>query len=452
MNKDIKQSLGEGSVLSLLMKLSLPMILAQVINVLYSIVDRMYIGRLENVGANALTGVGVTLPIIVLVSAFAALIGMGGAPIASIKMGEGKKEEAEHILSNAFTMLIIFGITLPLLFFIFKDKLLYMFGASENTFKYADEYISIYAVGSIFVMFTLGLNSFINSQGFSKYAMITVVIGALTNIILDPILMFGFNLGVKGAAYATVISQAISALWALKFLLGKKTILKIRKKYLLPKLEILKPMFLLGMSPFIMQSTESLLQITFNVNLGTFGGDIYIGIMTILTSIMQMMFLPLQGFTQGAQPILGYNYGAKNIDRVKQTMKYLIIICVSFSLISWVIAQTMPRILILIFNDDQTLINEGSKYLKVFFAMQFMMGLQISCQQIFVSLGKAKISIFFALLRKVFLLIPLIIMLPRIGLGVKGIFMAEPISDTISAISCFITFLIFFRRLEEEIL
>jgi len=451
MNKDINKNLGEGNVFSLLMKLSLPMILAQIINVLYNIVDRMYIGRIAGVGVDALTGVGVTLPIIVLISAFAALIGMGGAPIASIKMGEGKKEEAEHILSNAFTMLLVFGIALPAIFFIFKDKLLYMFGASEKTFQYANEYISIYSLGSIFVMFTLGLNSFINSQGFSKFAMITVIVGALTNIILDPILIFGFNMGVKGAAYATVISQAISALWALKFLLGKKTILKIRKEYLAPKLKILRPMILLGLSPFIMQSTESLLQITFNVNLGKFGGDIYIGIMTVLTSVMQMMFLPLQGFTQGAQPILGYNYGAKNIDRVKKTMKYLIATCLTFAVCSWILAQTMPKFLILIFNDDPTLVNEGVKCLKVFFSMQFIMGLQLPCQQIFISLGKAKTSIFFALLRKVFLLIPLILILPRIGLGVKGIFIAEPISDTISALSCFITFLIYYRKLDYDL-
>lgn len=450
LKNDIEKEMAGGSIPRLLIKLSLPMIAAQIVNVLYNIVDRIYIGRIEGVGINALAGVGITMPIIVLISAFAALIGMGGAPLASIKMGENNKDGASMILSNAFSLLIGFGIFLTVVFYLLKDKLLYVFGASPDIFEYGNQYISIYIMGSIFVMLTLGMNSFINAQGFAKIGMATVVIGAIINIVLDPILIFGFKMGVRGAALATIISQGVSAAWALKFLFGSRTILKIKKEWLKPKWNTVKGMFALGLSPFIMQSTESILQIVFNINLQTFGGDIYISIMTVLMSLMQVMFLPLQGLAQGAQPILGYNYGARQYDRVKKTMQYLVGICVGFSVLTWVIAQTIPGLLIRIFNDDPQLISMGMSCVRVYFAMQFMMGLQISCQQAFVSLGKAKFAIFFALLRKVILLIPLIILLPRIGGGVMSIFAAEPISDTISASACFITFMLFARKLGKD--
>lgn len=449
MDKDVEKQLASGSIFKLLMKLSIPMIAAQLVNVLYNIVDRMYIGRIEGVGVTALTGVGVSMPIIVIITAFASLIGTGGAPIASIKMGEGKMDEAEKTLSNSFTLLCTFGIVLPLIYYIFKDKLLYIFGASAETFIYANQYTSIYVLGSIFVMLTLGLNSYINSQGFAKIGMCTVIIGAILNIVLDPILIFGFNLGVKGAAIATVISQGASAMWALKFLLSDKSALKIRKKYLKVEIDIVKATVALGLSPFIMQSTEALLQISFNTNLQRYGGDMYIAVMTVILSVNQILFLPLQGFAQGAQPIIGYNYGACNFDRVRTTAKYLIICCLTYAGLGWLATLTIPDKLILLFNDDPLLLAEGAKCLRIYFAMAIMMGLQTSSQQIFVSLGQARLSIFFALLRKVFLLIPLIYIIPKLGGGVNGIFMAEPIADTISASSCFITFVFFMKKIER---
>jgi len=438
-----KNDFSKGSIPRLIWKLSLPMIVAQLINALYNIVDRIYIGNIPQIGGVALTGVGLTFPILMLISAFAALAGFGGAPLASIRRGEGDDEGAERIMGNSLTLLVLFGVVVMAFFLIFKEEMLRLFGTSEETFPYANEYLTIYLFGSIFVMITLGLNSFINAQGFTKIGMLTVVIGAAVNIVLDPIFIFLLDMGVSGAALATILSQCISAIWAIGFLCGKKTILKLRRKNFRLSRKVVGPMLALGLSPFIMQSTESLLMITFNTNLKLFGADIHLTAMTVLSSLMQVLILPMQGFTQGAQPIVGFNYGAKAYSRVRQSIKWLIFICMTYSVVTWGILHLFPQTLIRVFNSDPALLEAAVPALHTYFAMQFMMGLQISTQQSFMALGKAKQAIFFALLRKIILLIPLILLLPRaFGLGVHGIFLAEPISDTICASCCFITFMI----------
>ncbi|MBR0026282.1 MAG: MATE family efflux transporter [Clostridia bacterium] len=438
-----KNDFSKGSIPRLIWKLSLPMIVAQLINALYNIVDRIYIGNIPQIGGVALTGVGLTFPILMLISAFAALAGFGGAPLASIRRGEGDDEGAERIMGNSLTLLVLFGVVVMAFFLIFKEEMLRLFGTSEETFPYANEYLTIYLFGSIFVMITLGLNSFINAQGFTKIGMLTVVIGAAVNIVLDPIFIFLLDMGVSGAALATILSQFISAVWAILFLCGKKSILKLRRKNFRLSRKVVGPMLALGLSPFIMQSTESLLMITFNTNLKLFGADIHLTTMTVLSSLMQVLILPMQGFTQGAQPIIGYNYGAKAYSRVRQALKWLVCICMTYSVVTWGIMHLFPEALIRVFNSDAALLEAAVPALHTYFAMQFMMGLQISTQQSFMALGKAKQAILFALLRKIILLIPLILLLPRaFGLGVHGIFLAEPISDTISASCCFITFMI----------
>lgn len=438
-----KNDFSKGSIPRLMWKLSLPMIVAQLINALYNIVDRIYIGNIPEIGATALTGVGLTFPILMLISAFAALAGFGGAPLASIRRGEGDNDGAEKIMGNSLTLLVIFGVAVTALFMLFKEDALRLFGASDDTFPYADEYLAVYLWGSVFVMITLGLNSFINAQGFTRIGMLTVIIGAAANIILDPVFIFLFDMGVSGAALATIISQFISAVWAVAFLAGKKTILKLRRKNLRLSGKAAGPMLALGLSPFIMQSTESLLMITFNTNLKLFGSDVHLTAMTVLSSIMQVMILPMQGFTQGAQPILGYNFGAKAYSRVRQTIKWLAGICMTYAVITWGLVELFPEMLIRVFNSEPALLETAVPALRTYFAMQFMMGLQLSTQQSFMALGKAKQAIFFALFRKIILLIPLILLLPRaFGLGVHGIFLAEPIADTVSALCCFLTFML----------
>lgn len=434
-------NLGQDNIGKLLFKLALPAITAQLINALYNIIDRMYIGHIPNNGALALTGVGISFPIILIISAFSALVGMGGAPLASIKLGEDDKKGAEKILGNCFTLLLILSIVLTTFFLIFKEKLLFMFGASTETITYANSYLTIYLIGTIFVQISLGLNNFINSQGFAKISMTTVLIGAALNIILDPIFIFAFKMGVKGAATATILSQAVSALWVLKFLFGKKTTIKIRKEYLKINKKIILPVLALGISPFIMQSTESLVQITLNSGLQKYGGDMYVGAMTIISSIMQVISMPIIGLAQGAQPIIGFNYGAKKYERVKQTFKLLLISSLSFSVFAWIICIFTPKVFVIIFSNDPALTELTIKSLKVFMFGVFMLGAQFACQNTFLALGKAKISLFLALLRKVILLIPLALILPKF-LQVKGIFIAEPIADIIATITTCTVFFI----------
>lgn len=451
MKEDITKDLGTEDVGKLLMKLALPAITAQLVNMLYSIVDRIYIGHIPEIGAAALTGVGVTFPIIMIITAFSALVGIGGAPMAAIRMGEKKDDEAEKILGNCFSLLIVISIILTVLFLIIGEKLLMLFGASSNTIGYALDYLNIYIIGTIFVMMTLGLNSFISTQGFAKISMLTVVIGAVINIILDPILIFSFNMGVKGAAIATLISQAVSAIWVIKFMFGKKTRLKIKKENLRFNKEIIVQVILLGMSPFVMKSTESLLNIALNSSLQKYGGDMAVGAMTILASLMQLMFLPLNGLTQGAQPIISYNYGAKNNDRVKKAFKYLLMACMTFSTILWGLMMVFPHIFAGLFTKDKTLIDLTSWGIRIYLGTSFILGAQIACQQTFLAIGQAKISLFLSLLRKVILLIPLIYILPMFFSDkVFAVFFAEPIVDIIAVTVTVTTFSYQFKRILME--
>ena len=452
MQQNQTEELGTCSVGKLLFKLAVPAIAAQIINLLYNLVDRMYIGHIAEVGKLALTGVGVCLPLIMLISAFAALVSMGAAPRASIFLGKGEKDNAEKTLGNSFSLLVIISIILTLIFFFFAEDLLLIFGASENTIEYATSYMKIYSIGTIFVQLTLGLNDFISAQGFAKVSMMTVLIGAIFNIVLDPILIFGFNMGVSGAALATIISQALSMLWILKFLTGKKTTLKIKRKNLSLSKNIVLPSIALGLAPFIMQATESLIAVCFNSSLLKYGGDIAVGAMTILTSVMQFSMLPLNGLTQGGQPILSYNYGAKNPERVKKAFKILLISCVTYSMILWALAMITPKSFVLIFYNDPELLDFTSNALRIYMALSGIFGIQIACQQSFIALGNAKTSLFLALLRKIILLIPLIYIMPIfISDKTTAVFMAEPVADFIAVSTTAILFYIQFKKAMNEI-
>ncbi|WP_346934611.1 MATE family efflux transporter [Clostridium sp.] len=441
--------LGKDKVGSLLFKLALPAIIAQLVNVLYNMVDRIFIGRIPN-GDLAMAGVGVAFPIIMIISAFSALIGMGGAPIAAIKMGEKDNEGAEKILSNSFSTLVIIGIILTIGFLIFKEPILWAFGASKNTIGFANDYLTIYLIGTVCVQIALGMNPFINTQGFAKTGMITVMVGAVINIILDPILIFGFNMGVEGAALATILAQAVSAIWVLYFLFGKKSILKIRKKYIVPDIKVVLGIMALGVSPFIMQATESLVLISLNNKLKIYGGDLAVGAMTIMSSIMQIIFLPLMGLTQGAQPIISYNYGSKQMDRVKKTFKLLITSCLAYTTIMWASLLLFPTVFVGIFNNKPELVAITAWSIRIFFAGIFIFGAQSACQQTFLALGKAKISLVLALLRKIILLIPLIFILPMFFEGdagkLQGVLTAEPVADIIASVTTIICFTIFYKR------
>ena len=446
------EELGSCSVGKLLFKLAVPAISAQIINLLYNLVDRMYIGHIANVGKLALTGVGVCLPLIMLISAFAALVSMGAAPRASIFLGKGEKDNAEKTLGNSFSLLIILSLIITVIFSLFSKDLLLIFGASENTIEFAVSYMKIYSLGTIFVQLTLGLNAFISAQGFAKTSMMTVLIGAIFNIILDPIFIFGFNMGVSGAALATIISQSLSMIWILFFLTGKKTTLKLRKKNLRLSKEIILPSILLGLAPFIMQSTESLIAVCFNSSLLKYGGDVAVGAMTILTSVMQFSMLPLTGLTQGGQPIISYNYGAKNADRVKKAFKILLISCLVYSFVLWGLAMITPRTFVLIFNNDPELVEFTSHALRIYMAVSCVFGIQIACQQSFIALGNAKTSLFLALLRKILLLVPLIYIMPLFMADkTTAVFTAEPVADILAVSTTAILFFIQFRRAMKEI-
>ncbi len=428
-------NLGSESVGKLLFKLATPAIIAQIVNVLYNIVDRIFIGRMEN-GEVAMAGVGVAFPIIIIITACSYLIGMGGGPLAAIKMGEQNNDEAEKIMSNSFSVLVILAILLTIGFKIGKEPLLWMFGASESTIGYSMDYLNIYLIGTVFVQISMGMNTFINTQGFATTGMMTVAIGALINIILDPIFIFGFNMGVKGAALATIIAQGVSAIWVLMFLFGKKSILKIKKKYMIPKASIILPVLGLGISPFIMQSTESLVLIALNSKLQMYGGDLAVGSMAIMSSIMQILMLPNMGVTQGAQPIISYNYGSGQLDRVKKTFKLCLLSCFTYSTILWLLLMIFPAFFVSIFNKNPQLLSMTSWSIKIYFAGAFMFGIQIACQQTFLALGKATISLVLALLRKIVLLIPLIFILPTFfNEKLFAVILAEPVADITAAVS-----------------
>lgn len=446
MTKSKTTDLGKDKVGTLLFKLAMPAIVAQLVNVLYNIVDRIFIGRIPN-GDLAMAGVGVAFPVIIIISAFTALIGMGGAPLTAIKMGQEDHKGAEKIMSNSFSMLLIIGSILTISFLIFKEPVLWAFGASEETIHFADAYLGIYLIGTLFVQISLGMNAFINTQGFARMGMMTVMIGAAINIILDPIFIFGFGMGVEGAALATIIAQGVSAGWVLSFLFGKKSILKIRKKYLKPEIKTVGAIVALGVSPFIMQSTESLVLISLNNQLQTYGGDLAVGAMTIMSSIMQIVQLPLLGLTQGAQPIISYNYGAKQIGRVKKTFKLLIMTCLTYTATMWGLLMLFPIMFVSIFNNDPQLVEITSWSIKIFFAGVIVSGVQTACQQTFLALGQAKISLMLALLRKIILLVPLIFILPALLQNkLQAVFMSQPIADILAATTTFICFSIFYRK------
>lgn len=440
--------LGNDPIKSLLFKLAAPAIAAQIVNMLYNIVDRIYIGHIPEVGAAALTGVGVSMPIIMLISAFSALIGMGGAPRASIKMGQKDNEGASAILGNCLACLLVISVLLTVFFLVFGEQLLMMFGASENTIGYATQYMSIYVCGTVFVQLALGLNPFISTQGFATTSMMTVLIGALINIVLDPILIFGFDMGVQGAALATVLSQAVSAIWVLKFLFSKKSTLRLRKNIIRITPKIIFPVLALGVSPFIMQGTESLLNVVFNSSLQRYGGDIAVGSMTILTSVMQLFLLPIMGLTQGAQPIIGYNYGARNNQRVREAFKLLLTCAMIFVTLFWGTMMLVPQLFISLFTPDEALISYAVWAIRIYLAGMVVMGAQLACQQTFIAIGQAKSSLFLALLRKIFLLIPLIYILPLFFPNkVLGVFLAEPVADIIATTVTVIMFSIQFKRI-----
>lgn len=450
-----ENELGVLPVKVLLKKLAVPAIAAQIVNVLYNVVDRMYIGHIPQTGALSLTGVGVCMPLIMLISAFAALASMGGAPRSSILMGKGDKEEAERTLGNCTMFLILLAVILTVVLFLYAKPLLLAFGASENTIGYALDYMNIYALGTIFVQLALGLNAFITAQGFAKISMQTIIIGAITNIILDPIFIFFFGMGVKGAALATIISQGISAMWVVLFLTGKGTTLKLRLKNFRIRWNTFWPCILLGLSPFIMQSTESIISICFNSSLLKYGGDTAVGAMTILSSVMQFSMLPLIGLAQGAQPITGYNFGARKPQRVKEGFRLLLKSSLLYSMALWAIVMLFPKLVSSIFASDAVLLDYSAWAMRYYMLFAGILGIQIACQQTFIAIGNAKTSLFLAILRKILLLIPFIYILPMwIEDKAKAVFLAEPAADFIAVTTTAILFVIQFkkamRKLEEE--
>ena len=448
-NKDF---LGTQPIGRLLLKLALPTVAAQLINMLYNIVDRMYIGHIKDVGALALTGVGVCMPLIMIISAFAALVGNGGAPRASIYMGKKDTDTAQKILGNCFSLQIILSIILTIILLIGNKTFLLAFGASENTISYAVNYMNIYALGTIFVQLTLGMNAFITAQGFAKTGMLSVLIGAVANIVLDPVFIFGMNMGVRGAALATIISQTLSCIWVLSFLFGKKTFLKIKPENLRLHAKIILPCVALGSSLFIMQASESIISVCFNSSLLKYGGDIAVGAMTILTSVMQFAMLPLQGIAQGSQPIASYNYGAKNADRVKKTFRLLVITCLTYSTLLWAAVQIIPKVFVSIFTSDAKLVAFTAPMLKIYLGGLFLFGIQIACQITFTSLGKAVNSIIVAVMRKFVLLLPLIYIMPHVVSNPTiGVYMAEPIADIIAVLFTSVLFTFQFKKALAQI-
>ena len=446
---DKEQRMATEGIGRLMLSMAIPSVVAQVINILYNIVDRIYIGHIEGVGMEALTGVGVTFPIITLISAFSAFVGAGGAPLASIWLGKGDRKRAEKILGNGVSLLLLFTIFLMLFFYLFQTPLLYLFGASDATIGYASAYINIYLLGTIFVELALGLNTFIISQGQSKVAMAAVLIGAVANITLDPVFIFGLKMGVRGAAYATVISQALSALWTVGFLVGPKSSLTIRLWALKPELRTIGSVMALGVSPFIMRATESLISIVLNNGLQRYGGDIYVGSLTIMQSVMQMYSAPLGGFTQGVQPIISYNFGAGNFDRVKKLYRWMIGISFGAAAGATLLIMIFPGFFAGMFTNDENLVALVQQVMPLFVCGMLVFGLQQGIQPTFLALGQAKISLFIAIFRKVILLIPLALILP-LKFGVMGIYYAEPISDVTSATVATILFLANIKKIVSK--
>ena len=447
----LKQEMGTGSIKKLMLQMAVPAVVGQVINLLYNIVDRIYIGHIPQIGGIALTGVGLFTPILMLITAFALLAGSGGAPRAAIAMGRGDQDQAEKILGNCFALLLIMAVVLTAAFYGAAPALLRWFGASDATLPYAVEYGRIYILGIVFVLTVMGMNTFITTQGFAKISMLTTVIGAVINIVLDPIFIFVLDMGVSGAALATVLSQAVSALWILRFLRGKQSILRLKKENLRLEPAVILPCLGLGVSAFVMISTESILSISFTSSLARFGGDVAVGAMTVLTSINQLITMPLQGVCQGGQPLISYNYGARKFQRVKEAFLCQFGVCVAYTTAFWLVILLLPRSFAGIFTDNAALVDYTAWALRIFLACGFSVGFQISCQQAFMALGQAKISLVMALLRKVILLIPMIFTLPLFFENKAfAVFLAEPVSDFIAAsVTTFLFFRFFTGMLKE---
>lgn len=444
------EKLGTAPLGRLIFSLAIPAVVAQLINVIYNMVDRIYIGHIPEVGTEALAGLGLSLPVILLIQAFSSLAGMGGAPQASIQLGRGNRDGAEKILGNSVTLLFGFAIVMTVGFYFVKEPLLYLFGASDVTIPYAKDYLNIYLVGTVFVMAYQGLNMYISCQGHARTAMLSVLIGAILNIGLDPLFIFGLEMGIKGAALATIISQGISAIWVVSFLLSKRTGLKIRRRNMRLDARVVGAILALGISPFIMQSTESLISIVLNRGLQQYGGDLYVGVLTILQSVMQLIVIPVQGFSQGTQPIISYNYGAQKINRVRKTFKMALAVIWGFSFVFTGIVMLFPEIFVGLFTSQQKLLTLSASKLPLFLAGLLIFGIQMTCQNTFMGLGKAKISLFIALWRKVILLIPLAIILPHFA-GVDGIYWSEPMADTVSALTAGVLFIITVWRRELKV-
>ena len=434
---------SKGSIARNIMDLAVPMTLAQLINVMYSIVDRIYIGHLPQASAQALTGIGLGLPILTIITAFANFFGMGGAPLCSIARGGHEEKRAEKVMGNSFTMLLISGAVLMAVCLLFKEPLLYLFGASEATYPYADQYITVYICGTLFVMTSLGMNNFINAQGFGKTGMLTVLLGAVMNIILDPVFIFGLGMGVRGAAAATILSQGASALWVFRFLTGKKALLKLSGKSMKLEAGLVKEITLLGTSGFVMSVTNGTVQIVCNAVLARHGGDLYVGIMTVINSVREIITMPVTGLTSGAQPVIGYNYGAGCYGRVKSAIKFMSIGCIVFSLAVWAVLFFEPRFFLHLFTQETELIEAGIPAMRIYFCGIFMMALQFAGQSTYVALNRPKQAVFFSLFRKVIIVVPLTLLLPLIGgLGTNGVFLAEPVSNIVGGTASFVTMLI----------
>lgn len=443
MTQEMKNDFSKGSVVKNILNLAVPMTLAQLINVLYNIVDRIYIGRIPDHATLSLTGIGLSLPMITMVTAFANLFGMGGAPLCSIERGRGNLEEAEKIMGNSFSMMMLFGVLLTGVGLLFKKPLLYAFGASDATWPFADAYITIYMLGSIFVMVGLGMNSFINSQGFGRIGMCTVLLGAAANLVLDPIFIFGLDMGIRGAALATVISQALSAAWILWFLTGKKAILRLKLSCMKPEFKRIKEITALGMSGFTMAITNCTVQVVCNATLQVYGGDLYVGIMTVINSLREVAIMPVHGVTNSAQPVMGFNYGAREYKRVKKAIVFTSVFSIFYTTLVWALLHGFPEFFIRMFNQDPALIEAGIPALRLYFFGFFMMSLQFAGQAVFVALGKSRQAVFFSIFRKVVIVTPLTLFLPSLlHMGTDGVFIAEPISNFVGGAACFGTMML----------
>ena len=446
-----KQDMGTGSIKKLMVSMAVPALVAQVINLLYNIVDRIYIGHIPEIGGLALTGVGLFTPILMLITAFAMLAGAGGAPLAAIAMGRGDKEHGQKIIGNCFMVLLLLAVVLTVLFYVYIPDLIRLFGGSENTVPYGTTYGRIYVLGCVFVLIVMGMNPFITTQGFARISMLTTVIGAVINIVLDPIFIFVLKLGVAGAAIATVLSQAVSAVWIMRFLTGPQPVLRLRPANMRLQRNVILPCLGLGLSSFVMVSTESILSICFTSSLARFGGDVAVGAMTVLTSINQLVTMPLNGICQGGQPLISYNYGARKLDRVKEAFFCQFTVCVAYTTAFWLLILLIPNFFASIFTGDQALVSYAAWAMRIFLAGCFSVGFQMSCQQSFMALGQAKICLFMACLRKLILLIPLIFILPNFFQNkAMAVFLAEPVSDILAATVTTISFFIFFRKLMKQ--